>query len=257
MLLAIDVGNTQTVIGLFDDSEKLFYQWRITTRANETPDEKSILLSNLLLRDGLNAADISSVVLSSVVPDCTSAMVEMSRGLLKLNALVVDSATTKQLKIAYKHPREIGADRIVNAIAAIKLFGGPLIIVDFGTATTFDVISNDGTYMGGAIAPGIKISSDALFDAAAKLNRVVLTAPKKTVGTDTSSSLQSGIIFGGAALVDGMIERIKTETKTDYKTIATGGLAELITPYCAKISHIEPFLTLYGLQLVFKERYGL
>lgn len=254
MLLAIDVGNTQTVIGLFDESDKLFYQWRVATRADETADEKGILLSNLLLSDGLNAADISGVALSSVVPDCTTAMVGMSRRLLKLEPLVVNFATTKQFKIAYKHPREVGADRIVNALAAIKLFGAPLIIVDFGTATTFDVISSAGAYLGGAIAPGVRISANALFTAAAKLSRAPLVAPKKAVGTDTASSVQAGIIFGGAALVDGMIERIKTETKSKYKTIATGGLAELITPYCSTISHIEPSLTLYGLQLVFKEK---
>ena len=217
MLLAIDVGNTQTVIGLFDESENLFYQWRIATRANETQDEKGILLNNLLLSDGLNAADITAVALSSVVPSCTTSIVEMSRRFLKLDPLIVDFTITKQLKTTYNHPREIGADRIVNAVAALKLFGGPIIIVDFGTATTFDLISNNGTYLGGAIAPGVKISADALFLAAAKLSRIPLSAPKKAVGTDTSSSLQSGIIFGAAAMVDGMIERIKDETKSECK----------------------------------------
>lgn len=254
MLLAIDIGNTQTVIGLFDDSDRLSHHWRISTNRRETADEKAIMTTNLLAIDGVKLADVSGVVISSVVPSCTSSFTEAAKRLFKVVPFVVDSASVTDLKIAYKHPHEIGADRIVNALAGFRLFGGPLIIVDFGTATTFDVIAKDGVYLGGAISPGVEISAESLFAAAAKLTRVELAAPKKVVGTVTATSMQSGIVFGAAAMVDGMVERIKKETGLQFKVIATGGLAELIAPHCASVVRVEPFLTLLGLQIIYIER---
>lgn len=252
--MAIDIGNTQTVIGLFDSSEQLFHHWRISTDSTGTADEKAIVLTNLLSIDGMKPADISDVVISSVVPSCTSSFAKMSAGLLKIKPFVVEPASVAGIKIAYKHPHEIGADRIVNSLAGYRLFGGPLIAVDFGTATTFDVITKDGAYQGGAIAPGVETSAASLFAAAARLARTELLPPSKVIGDDTSESLRSGIIFGAAAMVDGMVERIKAEANSKFKVIATGGLAELIAPHCKSVSHVEPFLTLLGLQMIYKDK---
>lgn len=254
MLLAIDIGNTQTVIGVFDDLHKLFHHWRISTMAKGTADEKGVIVADLLTLNGLRPADMSDVIISSVVPESTGAYTEMSSALFKIEPLIVDTSLIKGVKIDYKYPAEIGADRLVNALAGYRLFSGPLIVVDFGTATTFDVITKEGAYLGGVIAPGVEISANALFKAAAKLSHTELRIPDRVIGEDTASSLRAGIVLGAAAMVDGLVERIREELDSKFKVIATGGLAELIAPQCNTVSHTEPFLTLLGLQMVFADR---
>ena len=250
MLLAIDVGNTQTVIGVFE-KDSLQEHWRISTNKEETADEFAIVLNDLLLLKGLKLSNIEAVIISSVVPHCTAALQEMTLKNLKLEPLVVGPGLKTGLPILYDNPHEVGADRIVNSVAAYELYGGPVIVVDFGTATTFDVVSGQGEYLGGAIAPGIEVSTEALFSAAARLSRVDLTAPKKVIGKNTQSSVQSGVIFGSAGLVDALVNRIRQELKTDAKVVATGGLAELMIPHCATITEINPMLTLVGLKKIY------
>jgi len=252
MLLAIDVGNTQTVIGLFD-GDKLCEHWRVSTDPNKTGDELAIILADLLSLVNLGLKDISAVIISSVVPNLTSAFGEMSEQILKLKPLIVGPGIKTGVSILYDQPREVGADRIANAVAAYELYGGPTIVVDFGTATTFDVISKDGEYLGGVIAPGIEISANALFAAAAKLSRVEIIRPERVVGKNTAESIQSGIIYGTVGQVDGIVNRLKKELAGTPKVIATGGLAELIVSECQTVDSHEPMLTLVGLRLIYEK----
>jgi type III pantothenate kinase len=251
MLLAIDIGNTNVVLGVFD-REKLVENWRVGTNTRITPDEYAMVFKDLFGFAGLEFPRIHGVVLSTVVPPLLPVMVEMSRKYFKIEPLVVTHELKTGIQIRTDNPKEVGADRIVNAAAAYKLYGGPLIIVDFGTATTFCAIQKNGDYLGGAICPGINISAEALFQRASKLPRVELVKPAKVIGTDTISAMQAGLIYGYAGLVDGIVERMKRVLSPKVRVVATGGLAELVYPETTSIQEIKPHLTLEGLRLLFE-----
>jgi type III pantothenate kinase len=253
VLLAIDVGNTQTLIGLYGvGSHELVDHWRISTNAERTSDEYALVVQEFLGFHGFSFADdIGGVALSSVVPRVTAALREMTTKYFGFAALVVGPGVRTGMPIRYDDPKEVGADRIANAVGAYDLFGGPTVVVDFGTATTFDAISDKGEYLGGAIVPGIEISLDALFEKAAGLRRVELVAPRNVIGRSTAESIQSGAIYGFAAQVDGIVERLEVEMGTS-SVVATGGLAILISPHSRKIAHHEPWLTLHGLRLIYE-----
>ncbi|HUI68228.1 MAG TPA: type III pantothenate kinase [Nitrospirota bacterium] len=250
MLLAIDIGNTNVVLGVFD-KEILVENWRVGTNTQITSDEYAIIFKDLFGFAGLEFKQITGVIISTVVPPLLPVMAEMSWKYFRIEPMVVTHEIKTGMTIRYDNPKEIGADRIVNAAAAYKRYGGPLIIVDFGTATTFCAITKNGEYLGGAICPGVKISAEALFQRASKLPRVELSRPKKVIGSDTISAMQAGIIYGYAGLVDGIVERMMKELSADAKVVATGGLAELITPETKTIQEIRPQLTLEGLLLLY------
>jgi type III pantothenate kinase len=251
MLLAIDIGNTNVVLGVFD-GERLVENWRVGTKTQITPDEYAMIFKDLFNFAGLDFSRIDGVIISTVVPPLLPVMAEMSRKYFRMEPLVVTHELKTAITIRYDNPKEIGADRIVNAAAAYRLYGGPLIIVDFGTATTFCAVTRSGEYLGGAIAPGVKISAEALFQRAAKLPRVELVKPRSVIGSDTISAMQAGILYGYAGLVDGIVERMKKELSPEAKVVATGGLAELVAPETRSIKEIKPHLTLEGLRLLFE-----
>ena len=251
MLLAIDVGNTQTVIGLFDGAT-LVHHWRISTNDERTSDEMALLVAELLrLRDIEFHPERLGIAISSVVPRNTAALRQMADEWFGVKAVVLEPGTRMGMPILYDNPKEVGADRIANAVGALDLYGGPCIVVDFGTATTLDAISAKGEYLGGAIIPGIEISLDALFSRAAALRRFELIEPRNVIGKNTVESMQSGAIYGFAAQVDGVCERMKVELG-DPTVVATGGLAGLIAPLSTTIQHHEPWLTLMGLRIVWQ-----
>jgi type III pantothenate kinase len=250
MLIAIDVGNTQTVIGLFDDTALLSH-WRIATNAERTSDEYALLLRQFLDQDGVALDAVAGVALSSVVPRVTAALRDMGDRYLSAPMLVIEPGVKTGMPILYDNPKEVGADRIANAVAAVEQYGGPAIIVDFGTATTVDAVSAKGEYLGGAIVPGIEISLDALFGRAAALRRVELVAPKHVIGKSTVESIQAGAVFGFAGQVDAIVDRFLAELGT-ATVIATGGLAGLLMPFSRTLEHHEPWLTLDGLRIVFE-----
>jgi type III pantothenate kinase len=250
MLLAIDIGNTNVVLGVFD-GKSLVANWRVGTKTQITPDEYAMVLKDLFNFEGLEFKQIDGVIISTVVPPLLPVMTEMSKKYFHIEPMVVTHEIKTGIKIRYDNPKEIGADRIVNAAAAYKLYGGPIIIVDFGTATTFCAVTRNGDYLGGAITPGVKISAEALFQRASKLPRVELTKPRSMIGTDTISAMQAGIIYGYAGLVDGIVERMKKELSPDAKVVATGGLAELVSSETSSIQEIKPHLTLEGLCLIY------
>ena len=251
MLLVIDIGNTHVVFGIFKN-EKWVGEWRIATHLHKTSDEYGILFTDLLNSGKVTPSKIKGAILSSVVPPLTPIFQEMTEKYFLLKAMVVTHDLKTGLKIRYDHPKEVGADRIVNAVAAYHFFGGPVIIVDFGTATTFCVVSEKGEYLGGAIAPGLMISADALFSRAAKLPRVELVKPKSVIGKDTVTSMQSGMIFGYVGLVNEIVRRIQEEIGREALVVATGGLSRLIASECKAISKVRPTLTLEGLMIIFK-----
>lgn len=250
MLLVIDVGNTNTVLGIYE-GRNLIRDWRIRTERNTTEDELNVLLSSLLTTGGIERTRIEKSVISCVVPPVVKILDAFCRRYLGHAPCWVDARSAGMMPIRYHNPAEIGADRLVNAIAAYHKYRCSLIAIDFGTATTFDVISEKGDYLGGAISPGIMISAEALFRNASKLPRVeIFTPPETAIGKDTNTSIQAGIIFGYAAMVDGMVRRIKTEMTTTPRVIATGGLAELMFEVAETIEAIEKNLTLEGLRLL-------
>jgi type III pantothenate kinase len=251
MLLAIDIGNTNVVLGVFD-GEKLVENWRVGTNSQITPDEYAMIFKDLFGFAGIEFNQIQGVIISTVVPPLLPVMVEMSRKYFKIEPMVVTHELKTGVTIRTDNPKEVGADRIVNAAAAYKLYGGPLIIVDFGTATTFCAITKNGDYLGGAICPGMKIAAEALFQRASTLPRVELVKPAKVIGSDTISAMQAGIIYGYAGLVDGIVVRMKEELSADARVVATGGLAELVAPETKTIQEIKPHLTLEGLHLLFE-----
>ena len=249
MLLVIDIGNTNTVMGLYE-GRRLVDDWRVRTERNMTEDEFYILVTSLFGRNKIEAWDIEKTVISCVVPPMTRALNLFCRKYLNHEPHWVDAKSTPTIPILVDNPSEVGADRIVNAIAAYQKYKTSMIVIDFGTATTFDVISEKGEYLGGAISPGIKISAEALYHKASKLPRIEFTPPESVIGKNTDNSMKSGIICGYGALVDGMVHRIKSEMGTDPKVIATGGLASVIQDVSETIETIEPNLTLEGLRIL-------
>ncbi len=251
MLLVLDIGNTNITAGIYGEGG-LMHHWRLPTMRELTADSLAVQLQGLLALQGLTLGDLTGTAVSCVVPPLVPAVVAMARNYLSTDPLFVGPATDTGIAIRYTRPHEVGADRIVNAACAFARWGGPTIVVDFGTATTVDAISAAGEYLGGAIAPGIAISVAALFREAAMLPRIELTRPARAIGQDTVSSMQSGIVFGFAAQADGLVRRISAELGGRPKVIATGGLAPLIAPECATIDAVEPFLTLEGLRLIYE-----
>ncbi len=252
MLLVVDVGNTNIVAGVYrDGAEELVVHWRLSTEASRTADEYGLLFKALFDYDGLPFSGVKAVIVSSVVPNLTPAIEWMSEKYFKVRPLIVGPGIKTGINILYEDPKEVGADRIVNAVAGYAKYGGPLIVVDFGTATTFDAITADGAYLGGAIAPGIGISTEALFEHAAKLSRIELARPKSVIGRTTVASMQSGIIFGFAGQVDELVRRIRKELGGRARVVATGGFAPLIAKETTTIEVVDPLLTLEGLRLVY------
>jgi type III pantothenate kinase len=244
MLLAVDVGNTQTVLGLYR-GEELADHWRLATERTSTADELGVLLTGLLELDGVDA-----ICLASTVPVLVREWETLAAEWIRAPILVVGPGVRTGITIRYDDPREVGADRIVNAIAAKARYGAPVVVVDFGTSTNFDVVSPEGEYVGGVIAPGIEISMDALFARAARLVRVDYSPPESVIGKTTVAGLQSGLVYGFAGQVDGIVARIRGELGADARAVATGGLADLVAPHSSTIETVDPFLTLEGLRLV-------
>ena len=250
MLLVIDIGNSNTVLGIYEGAT-LRNDWRIGTDKDRTVDEYAMLINNLFQLSGLTFSDLDDVIVSSVVPPMLDTIEGLCQRYFKLTPYVVGPGIKTGMPIHYDNPREVGADRIVNAIAAYETTKCALIVVDFGTATTFDVISPDGCYEGGAIAPGVGISADALFDRASKLPRVEFSCPDQIVAKNTVSSMQAGIFFGYVGLVEGIVSRMKKELPEQPMVIATGGLATSISAATRCIDKVEPFLTLDGLRILY------
>ena len=249
MLFAVDVGNTQSVLGLFDD-EELVGHWRISTNSSLTADELHVLVAGLLDLGGWSWENVSDVILASVVPRVTEAWEEVARTGCSCAPFVVGPGLKTGMPIRYDNPHEVGADRIVNGVAAFERLGGPVVVVDFGTATTIDVIDGAGAYVGGAIAPGVETSAEALFSKAARLSKVDLEAPARVIGTNTRASVQAGLLLGEAAMVDGLVRRVWSELGGETPVIATGGLAERMGPLCETIGQVDLDLTLEGLRII-------
>ena len=251
MLLCIDVGNTNITLGLYE-GETLGPRWRLATDHERMPDEFILQLLGLLAHSGIDRENVDGAAIASVVPTLTGRWVRVCRRGLNLDPLVVDGTVETGVRILYDEPGSVGADRVVDAVAAYRLYGGPACVVDFGTATTFDAISPDGDYLGGAIAPGIGIAAHALFQRAAMLPRVELARPPSAIGRNTPHSMQSGLLFGYVSLVEGMVARFREELGPDTKVIGTGGLAEVIARETEVLEILAPWLTLDGLRMVYE-----
>jgi type III pantothenate kinase len=251
MLLAVDVGNTQTVFGVFD-GERLVEHWRVATESERTGDEIAALVVRLLELRDLGLDDVTGVCLASAVPALTRAYQQLADDYAHAPLLVVGPGTRTGIPILYDDPREVGPDRIVNAVAARERYGAPCIVVDFGTSTNFDIVSAGGEYVGGVLAPGVEISMEALFARAARLVKVDFSPPSSVIGKTTVGGLQSGLVYGFAGQVDGIVRRIRGELGDTAPVIATGGLADLIAPYSETVERVDPLLTLEGLRLVWE-----
>jgi type III pantothenate kinase len=255
-LLVIDVGNTNVSLGVYDyhnGEGTLSHHWRVSTHREQTSDELVVSLSALFATEGRATREITDVILSSVVPPVVPIWERVSTKLFGAPPQIVGPGMRTGMPVRYENPHEVGADRIVNAVAAFDLYGGPTIAVDFGTATTFDCISEKGEYLGGVICPGIHISMEALFERASKLHRVEIARPRSVIGRTTTAALQSGLLYGYAGLVDSMIGRIRGELGAEARVIATGGLARRIAEETTTIDLVAPFLTLEGLRILFEK----
>ncbi len=253
MLLCIDIGNTNILFGV-TDKDVLLKHWRIRTERDVTPDELGVLVNNLFQSAGIRFTDVKNTIVSCVVPPLLNTIEEFSLRYFDIKPMIVSPGLKTGMAIKYDNPKEVGADRIVNAVGAYEKYCSALVVVDFGTATTFDYISGEGAYMGGAIAPGVLISCEALFQKASKLPRVeIFTRPKSVLAKDTVTSMNVGIIYGYAGLVDGIVNRMKKESGEDLTVVATGGLAPIICDVSETIDYVEEFLTLQGLMSIFKK----
>jgi type III pantothenate kinase len=250
MIFVFDVGNTNMVLGVYEDDE-LKHHWRIATSWTKTEDEYAMIVKSLFLHEGLELENIDGIIISSVVPPIMFALERMCEKYFHLHPMVIGPGIKTGLNIKYDNPKDVGADRIVNAVAGIHLFGSPLVIVDFGTATTYCYIDEKGQYIGGAIAPGINISTEALYSHASKLPRIEIADPEQIVGKNTVSAMQAGILYGYVGQVEGIVSRMKAQAKEKTTVIATGGLASLIAKQSTVIDHVEQFLTLEGLHLIY------
>ncbi len=260
MLLVLDVGNTNTVLGVFEPKPgegpplygKLIANWRVTTIKSQTIDEYGVLFRNLFAMNGLEVSSVQGTVISSVVPPLDSTLREVCERYFRIKPLFIEPGVKTGMPVHYDNPAEVGADRIVNSVAAFEKYGGPCIVVDFGTATTFDVVSAKGEYLGGVITPGIGISADALFTRTARLPRVDIRKPARILATNTVSSLQSGLYYGYLGLLDGILERLTEEIDGPVSVVATGGLASLMSEGSKYIREVDEFLTLDGLRIIYE-----
>ncbi|MCF0152596.1 MAG: type III pantothenate kinase [Megasphaera sp.] len=250
MLLVIDVGNTNIVLGIFKGNE-LMDHWRVSTNRLRTTDEYGVLIRNLFYLNGVNSDEIDAIIISSVVPPVMPTLERMCQRYFGLTPLVIGPGVKTGMDIKYDNPREVGADRIVNAVAAYEKFGGPVIIIDFGTATTFCAVDKKGTYLGGAICPGIGISTDALVQRTAKLPRIEVVRTDKVICRNTVESMQAGVFYGFVGQVDGIVARMRKELGCKAKVVATGGLAVIVAPATDAIDVVEPMLTLEGLRIIY------
>jgi type III pantothenate kinase len=250
MLLCIDIGNTNIVLGLYQ-GDALLTHWRISTDHERMPDEYAMLVANLFAYAGYNVKQVDDTIIASVVPSLTERFQEMVAQYFERDPLVVGTGTRTGVAIRYDRPQEVGADRVVNVAAAFKQYGGPACIVDFGTGTTFDALSAQGEYLGGAIAPGVRVAAEALFQHTAKLPRIDLQRPPHAIGANTVDAMRSGILFGYVGLVEGLVARFRTELGANMRVIATGGLAEVIARETPVIEFVDPWLTLKGLRLIY------
>lgn len=251
MLIAIDVGNTQTVMGLFRGDD-LVDSWRLSTVRERTADEYRLYFAGLLRQDGYRLEDVHGVALSSVVPTAKAALVQVAEEMIDGPLVVIGPGVKTGMPINIDNPREVGADRVVNSVAAKHKYGSPVISVDFGTSSNMDVVDATGAYIGGAIAPGLEVSQDALISATAALRRVDLSTPRAAIGRNTVEAIQSGLLFGHAGLVDGIVDRLVAEVGGSPAVVATGGLAPTIVPHCRSVSIIDPNLTLDGLRMIYE-----
>ncbi len=251
MLLTIDIGNTNITMGVFE-KDKLRHTWRMETARNKMPDEYAIFLLNAFSHNGLKPADITGIAMCSTVPPLVVIFTEMLQRYFNMHPLVVGPGIKTGVRVRMDNPREVGPDRIANTVAAHHLYKGPIIVVDVGTATTFDIVTAEGDYIGGVIAPGIALAAEALFSRTAALPRIELVAPKQTIGPNTVSAMQSGIVYGYVGLIEGIIERIQRELEAKATVVATGGYAYIITPETKIIDTVNPDITLIGLKLIYE-----
>jgi len=251
MLLTIDIGNTNLTIGLYE-KDALLWHWRLATDPNRMPDEYGLQLLGLLQHAGKGADALEGVILASVVPPLTGRVVLACEQYLRQSPLLVDAGIKTGIRIRYEDPRAVGADRVCDAVAVMHAYGGPACIIDFGTATTFNALTQEGDYLGGAITAGVNLAAEALFSRAAKLPRIDLQRPPSVIGRNTTHAMQSGLLFGYVSMVEGMVSRFRTELGQEMKVIATGGLAEGIARETSVITHIDPWLTLNGLRLLWQ-----
>jgi type III pantothenate kinase len=249
MLLTIDIGNTNLTLGLYE-GDQLGAHWRLATDHNRMPDEYGLQFLGLLQNAGKTLNDIHGISLASVVPPLTGRVVQACREYLKQEPLVVDTGVKTGIKIRYEDPKAVGADRVCDAVAVLKFYGGPACVVDFGTATTFNAITKDGEYLGGAITAGVNLAAESLYTRAAKLPRIDLQRPPSVIGRNTIHAMQSGLLFGYVSMVEGMVTRFRSELGSDMKVIATGGMAEVIAKETQAVNFIAPWLTLDGLRII-------